>query len=249
MVRIDNELHHAEWLSTLRAPGSETDAYARVQHIMPSGFARYVKLLHPIYVDPTVSDRAASWHAAEAHEGFVGVKSGGTLVRESSHGHPRGERVYWRQLAARYGVPWSAEINDASYTRRFPDKSWPRYLLGPDEGTLDDRMCQALVSVLSVEGRDQTTFFYYSGLSVLGYQPRLYCGELEEVLTLDSDDLFATPEYWWPQNRAWCVHTSWDLSFTLVGCSPPSAQAIENHADLETILVSPTTRIDWRADE
>jgi hypothetical protein len=247
------DLAQSEWIANSRAP-MPTEPYSpvRVSNCLPCGFPAYRKLFHPIYVDPTVSDLSVSWHqAASSEHPSVGVAGGGTLVRESSHGREKGERVCWQHLAKRYELKFHPEINDSSFKKAFPDGSWPRYLLGPDEGTLDQETCDALVSALSQPLGDKSCFFYYSGMSVLCgpdyYAPRLYKGALTDVLAFFmTDDVIASPEYWWPEDREWCICTDWDLSFTLIGGSQAIADAIASHRFLETLPVTPMSRVDYK---
>jgi hypothetical protein len=250
------DLAPSEWIANSLTP-MPTEPYnpVRVSNCLPSGFPTYCKLFHPIYVDPTVSDLSVSWHKAEGPgHPSVGVQSGGTLVRESSHGREKGDRVRWQQLALRYGLTFYPEINDSSFKRAFPDKSWPRHLLGPDEGTLDRETCGALISALDQLTGEQPCFFYYSGMSVLcgpdHYSPRLYRGSLTDVQAFfEMDEVNASPEYWWPEDREWCICTDWDLSFTLIAGSEAVLDAIANHPLLETLLVTSMSRVDYQADQ
>lgn len=147
----------------------------RLENLVPAVFPAYCKLFHPIYVDPEVSGRSTSWHQAESQGRpdlgvLAGLRAGGTLVRESSDGRVKGERVRWRELAERYGLTFHSEIHADSLTKAFGG-SWPRYLLGPDEGRLDDETCDALVSVLGPLTGAVPCYFYYSGLSVFFSTP------------------------------------------------------------------------------
>jgi hypothetical protein len=172
-----------------------------------------------------------------------------------SHGQTKCERVRWSELANRYGLKFHAEINEESFTRSFRGRSWPRYILGPDEGTLDRETCDALVSALSSQGGTPSCYFYYSGLSIAydspdGYAPRLYKGSLTNVRCfLELDQECASPEYWWPEDRQWCIHTDWDLSFTVVGGSQAMVDTIASNPLLETLPVGPRSRVDYQADQ
>ena len=227
----------------------------RVSNCLPTGFPTYSKLFHPIYIDPTISDPSVSWHqAADPDQMFVGIRAGGTLVRESSHGRTKGERIRWQQLSKKCGVAFHPETSDRTFAKAFPDGSWPRSLLGPDEGTLDQETCNALIAIMLQRVGNMPCFFYYSGLSVAfgpdGYLPHLYVGTLPDVLAFfDSDDVNASPEFWWPENREWCVCTDWDLSFTLIGGSRDLAAALSDDPFLEILPVSTETRVDCRSDE
>lgn len=256
MINRFTDLAASEWITTNKTPIPNTPyTPVRVRNCLPAGFPTYRKLLHPIYVDPTILDHSTSWHdAADPERLLVGLRAGGTLVRESSFGADKGERVLWQDLAKQYGLTFHPEINDTSFNRAFSKGSWPRYLLGPDEGTLDAETCHALISALTPVVGHQPCFYYYSGMSVLSgpdfYAPRLYQGALTDVLAFfEMDDLNSSPEYRWPENREWCICTDWDLSFTLIGGSEACADAIASNPLLETISVTPMMRVDYGADE
>ena len=252
MLTVVSDLAPSAWIEAGKLPAPGPGAPCLVGNCIPSGFEAYVKLLHPIYVDPTIKDHATSWHSAEQRDtGAPGILSTGTLVRESSYGRAKGERLRWEDLANRYGLTFHADVNDGSFTRYFSDRSWPRYLLGPDEGTLDPETCRELAAVLAPATLSQSVFFYYAGLSVQGYEPRMYLGKLRDVMEFFemNEDLLATPEYWWPESREWCVCTDWDLSFTLIGGSEETIRTISRSPILETLTVTPNSRVDWHADE
>ena len=246
-----DDLSPTEWIEKSKKPVTEAYKPVRVQNCLPSVFAAYCKLFHPIYLDPEVRDHSVSWHKAESQNvDSVGVRSGGALVRESSHGRMKGDRVRWSELANRHGLTFHPEINVESFTRAFADRSWPRYLLGPDEGTLDNATCDALVSGLSPHVGATRCYFYYSGLSVAGYAPQLYRGSLADVHGfLEMDHVNASPEYWWPEDHEWCIHTDWDLPFTLIGGSQAIVDAVANHPLLEMQPVTLMSRVDYQADQ
>jgi hypothetical protein len=79
-------------------------------------------------------------------------------------------------------------------------------------------------------------------------EPLLYSGQLERLLQfLKETDRQFTPEYWWPADRSWCVCSDYDLPFTIVAGSKRLIDSILTKADLESIQVTPDTRVDYRA--
>jgi hypothetical protein len=254
MLKRLNDLSPAAWIQMGKKPvPKEPFEGVRVEACLPSVFPAYCKLFHPIYIDLQIQDHSISWHESEEQKhDHVGATSGGALVGESSYDQTKCDRVRWSELANRYGLKFHAEINEDSFTRSFRGGSWPRFLLGPDEGTLDRETCDALVSALSRQGGTPSCYFYYSGLSIAydspdGYAPRLYKGSLTDVPCLELEA--ASPEYWWPEDRQWCIHTDWDLSFTLVGGSGAIVDTIANDPLLETLPVGPRSRVDRQADQ
>ncbi|MDR6437479.1 hypothetical protein J2790_002622 [Paenarthrobacter nicotinovorans] len=44
-----------------------------------------------------------------------------------------------------------------------------------------------------------------------------------------------TPEFWWPEDRAWAVWTDWDLLGSKVFGSKELIETLRRHPDLETL--------------
>ncbi|WP_311214273.1 MULTISPECIES: hypothetical protein [unclassified Arthrobacter] len=44
-----------------------------------------------------------------------------------------------------------------------------------------------------------------------------------------------TPEFWWPEDRAWVVWTDWDLLGSKVFGSKELIESLRRHPDLETL--------------
>lgn len=57
------------------------------------------------------------------------------------------------------------------------------------------------------------------------------------------------PEFWWPQDRGWVVTSDADLVSTYVGCSATAAEHVLSCPEIEALLVTPKTRVDFNADE
>jgi hypothetical protein len=75
-------------------------------------------------------------------------------------------------------------------------------------------------------------------------KPLLFSGELKDL----PDFSAATPpEYWWPQSQRWCVCSDYDLPFTIIGGSHGLIDQIGSNALLETVMVTPSTRIDYKS--
>ena len=238
------------------AHGCDRDGFA-VSRLVPPLFSAYRKILHPILRDLSIADRLLSWDQAGGATGSVGriapdstaeeilreeiirdLVAGGTLARGAPGGPFPSMRILWRELAAQYAVDFTPQITDDSFTRVFPGRSWPRYLAGPDEGTLDEESCRRLVDILTPYAETQRCFFYYDLVATRSLEALLYAGRLDEVLSTRSTAHTATPGYWWPEDRTWCVCTDWDLTYTIVGGRSDLALAIDNDAVLESVKLS-----------
>ena len=63
-----------------------------------------------------------------------------------------------------------------------------------------------------------------------------------------NPEVRGSPTYWWPESRAWCICTDWDLTSTLVGGPHELVELLASDSDLECIIVKPTMRVDSDAD-
>ncbi len=152
-----------------------------VSRLLPPVLAAYCKILHPIHVDLSVADRSLSWDEAASATTWVDrisapdltkeivrdLVSGGTLERGApDEAFPRA-RVLWRELAAQYAVNYTPQITEEAFTQIFPGRSWPRYLVGPNEGTLDEESCRRLIEILAPFTGTQKCFFYYDLINLV----------------------------------------------------------------------------------
>jgi hypothetical protein len=221
-----------------------------VSRLLPPVFRAYCKILHTIHVDLSVGDRSLSWHQAadpmtwfagsavpdKTDEIVRGLVSGGTIERSVPDVPFPSSRIRWRDLAAQYSVSFTPQITDAAFTAVFPGRSWPRYLVGPDEGTLDEEGCRRLCEILAPFTGAQRCFFYYELIATRSVEALLYSGRLDEVpSTFGIDAALGTPSYWWPEDRTWCVCTDWDVTYTVVGGTSDLAREIEGDAILEVV--------------
>lgn len=242
------ELNAAIWIEEALPTLLESDDPAWcgnfVSHCLPAVYPAYAKIFHPIYEDDGVEDRGVSWAQADDEPEMIG-----RLVSVGSGPDPSGSRVTWRDLAEELGLRFHSEVNEHSLIRAFPQKSFPRYLLGPEEGSLDRPTCQALIQALTPHASGEACFFYYVSIATPGIEPLLFRGALPEVLqSFNLEGVYGTPTYWWPESRSWCVCTDWDLTFTLVGGSEELLNSVLSSAKLEALRVTPASRVDWKAD-
>jgi len=77
----------------------------------------------------------------------------------------------------------------------------------------------------------------------------MYSGDLHDVLEIfEIGYVRRTPTYWWPADRAWCVCTDNDLTFTLIGGSASLIGALLADDVLECIQVEASSRVGYLAD-
>lgn len=154
-------------------------------------------------------------------------------------------RVRWRELAERHGLVFHEELTAYSFARRFRNRSWPRMLIGPTEGSLDDESLEAVLRVLAGQTHGSVYFKFFP----FPEDRPIYRGDLSEFATLfDIVRADTTPEYWWPEDQSWCLCTDYDLTFTLIAGSEALIAELVADDTIESVRVSASTRIDDLSD-
>ncbi len=246
------------WPSTPETAGS-------VAHCVPPIYPAYAKLLHPMYQDLAVQSDDVTWQETEraappmtdapespATRAMQEVIGRSTLVYGGAEPHSRPVRVRWAQLARRLGVPFVPTLSAWSFTRQFGGGSWPRHLIGPEEGNLAGTNLDALVSVLRRHTAVGRCLFHVWLLATLQWkEDLLFEGSLDQALLFPDGvpGVRLTPTHWFPEDRAWFVCTNYDLTFTLIGGPESLVRDLLDHNELECVPVRPETRVDSNADQ
>jgi hypothetical protein len=255
-MKLLRDLSEYDWV----ANGIVETEPSTVAHCLPSIYPAYAKVFHAIYEDLSVQDDQLTWQdedkarapgpepKTETQRALAEALSGSTLVYGGARPDARLVQLRWAELTRRLGMPFVPTLSAASFTRQFPGGSWPRHLIGPDEGNLVGSERAALVSILRGHTEtDRILFrFWFLATTDWGGGDKMFEG------TLDEADLFpdkrlgvrCTPTHWFPENRRWLVCSDYDLTFSLVGGSEHMIQQLLDHPALECVRVVPNTRVD-----
>jgi len=230
-----------------------------VARLVPAGFDSYAQILHAINLEPgvrtlrnvkfvgAVSEAAGRVNAALAElgarlpSGVVSVRSrsGGSILRR------RGKRVLWSELAQFLGDELDVP---ASFERNLWDKvdgDWPDELDGPAEGSLTLAEGESLAAVLAPFTAGTVTY-WYTWANTPNYEGACYRGSLKDLARLfRSEGFTASPEYWWPDDRSWVVHTDIDSMYTLVAGPAGVFEALTEANGLESMELRSDTVL-WR---
>jgi hypothetical protein len=222
LTRLD-DFSVTEWILHGRRPlPREAFPPVRVGNLLPPVFEAWRKVLHPMYRNAEI-------------DGHV----------------MRGPRLRWEELAKEYGLPFGPDIHPGMFVNSFPGGRWPARLQAPREGTLETETCMAVIEILEAHTRSEYCCFYYTGVSANysdeeGFARQLYKGTARDVLEFEVlAAVNATPEYWWPEDRAWCVHTDWDAAFTLIGGAAAAMEELGQHPEIESVRVEAESRVDF----
>ncbi|GLF95332.1 hypothetical protein [Streptomyces yaizuensis] len=155
----------------------------------------------------------------------------------------------WQARAADSAVPFHPELSHWWLRDEAPDSSGRSLWQAPD-GALDDSSRSALTRVLAGTCGDRPVCFAYDLAALLWGQdgPLVRCAPLTGLESVREELKEAVgesgPEFWWPQDHSWVVTSDHDLLSTYVGCSAETAGLLLRDDALETLLVTPHTRVD-----
>lgn len=256
-------LSKIDWIAgVLRSRTSETSC--TVAHCVPPIFPAYAKIFHPIYEDLAVRDHELTWQKEDVKSRALSVDAPktevaaiiqaaierSTLVYGGVQPESRPVRLRWVELARRLNLPFVPTLSSRSFTRQFAGGSWPRRLIGPEEGNLAGSDRDALASILRRHTDVDRCLFHVWLLATEEWNDLLFEGILDDALLFPEKvpGVRFTPTHWFPEDRTWFVCTDYDLTFTLVGGSKGLVDELMRSHVLECVPVSPETRIDYKAD-
>ena len=218
-----------------------------VSHLMPNRFESYAKILHLVEgrYDNVDSPLTPQENSILKIPDCEKLKSLVVNMREIS---PE-PRILWKTIGDSLGVPLSPEIKPEWYRTKIEPGCWPRFLIGPADGSLSDEECVELASLLEPFIPVKECFFRFSEIQFIATdKPLLFRGELDKISQFLADGRYQFgPEYWWPTDREWCVCSDYDLEYTIVGGCKELVASFLTSTVLECLEVTPKTRIDYLA--
>ena len=229
-VRILADVSAGRWLEDRLVPwdGRSGDG-VRLGSILPTGFAGYVRVLHPATLVGTGAP--IGWSE-------VATRTGRTVHPLMQFSRLLGsDEPYFR-------ADWvfSPALGDLP-TRE--GRALTEILI---EFTATPEVCYFCVW----EGHGYLNSDLYFGIPRVELPSRrhlLFVASVEGVLSfLDKANLWPTPALWWPADRSWCVSTEIDLMETYLAGSEACVHRIIEDSRLEAFRVSLDDRIDFFAD-
>jgi hypothetical protein len=218
-------------------------------HYVPPVFEAYVKILHPAFEDPAITDRTVTWNETEKRGERRGI--GDDLIAPYyEYGRQAFERrllpISWRDLAKRYGVLYEPDINPRSFRSVFPD-GWPRFLWNLSEGELALAERTAIAETLAAEfgNVECTSYFFIMAMTdpILTSGYSVARGPILEAPTLPTafEELRTSPNYWFPDDHSWLVVTDYDGDETFVGGPARLIDALCARSELQLFRVEADT--------
>jgi hypothetical protein len=229
-VRWSSDVQSADWLVQRLTTGQLV-----VGAVVPTGFAGYVRLLHPAHTPDGTRVRWASL-AARAQRALAPSTSFAAIQRDSG----------WQGDLPREGSLPADEVDAlagvlASFTAT-PQRCW--FGVWDGYGWLyPDRS----VSRLARSGAAAPPPL--PGSTAPETAPRvrapnrdylLYTGPLKAVNALLVPPWSQSPNLWWPDDHTWCVGSEIDLDSTYVGGPSPLVDRLLADPRFEAVTVQPT---------
>jgi len=221
MMHVAKNADSASWI-----PGRLHPFAIDVGSIIPVGFEAYARVLHPPYRLTSAGSQtpvrwrdiaAANNRTIAAEMQLLDMSCQPTLFSAS------GERL-WDEQTKTGNLPLEIAERLAailpSHTLT-PEQCW----FGVWEGFADLRIEDNLGAMFSVPNRDLFLFH----------------GTVEDVLASFSviDWMYRSPNIWWPDDRAWCVVTEIDFTWSYIGGSSACIEEILGDSELEALPTNP----------
>jgi hypothetical protein len=98
--------------------------------------------------------------------------------------------------------------------------------------------------------RDAAALEQIPKASIIGGMRRclVFTGSIDALPDLTIGGWSCTPNWWWPDDRAWVVVSELDTPSTYVGGSEALVQTILSEPQIEAVNSHPDHRFDWLGD-
>ena len=233
---------------------SDSELPKRVAGLFPDPFPAYIKIFHAMFEDLPYTGSGATWQDVEgasqeaAWQDSLGLAIPGELVRSGTEEFAATDlpRIWWRELVP--GELLDARANWRTLGGAFDGTSWPRRIVGPDEGRLDRASLAALIRCLEDAGVERSCVMLLEEWVALmnGYEERcapavglVVTGQVRDAERFD--ELFdVTPRWWWAVDHGWFLYTDVDSCVTWVAGPEELIDRIESEPVLETLRADGT---------
>lgn len=252
-LTLESDVSVASWIEPRLLPFRGSSEGVLVGELVPSGFEDYARVLHPISRRVGDRDDLVTWAEVarerdkrihpevrlsavmDADPFALPIELGSlpqptlmalvAILREVSGTHDR----CWFCIWEGYGI-WFGGTS----LRAVPSGAWRRWLEGRSrrreavrrsmsEGEVLARLTKVELMGRGPEGTPQRRYLLFRG--PIDATPRLH------------SEWHVSPNYWWPENRAWCVVSELDATSTYIGGSKPLVEWILQSPDLEAVPV------------
>ena len=243
----------ASWVQQGLLPLEREKGY-RVGNVVPQGFEAYARVFHPAsrYFADRQTNEAVRWSQIAS---WTGRTAHPAMQFHSILGHPENPRAKpeWGNLPHEGTIDAdeiSALIGALIKFTTTPETCF--FCVWEGRGEFGGPESFAYLSPTGTGGRLQGSSEPHL-LRRLRRAKRLGIGQFEYILCTGPIDSivgmkYESPNFWWPQDRAWCVATDIDMPSTFVGGSAECIAALVGHPGLEAMPIDIDVRIDVAGD-
>jgi hypothetical protein len=260
-LTLQTNVAPTEWVDESLLPPRGLSDGVRVGEIVPTGFEAYARILHPASrrfgdrYEPVTWSELARMRGKTIHP-EVQLKA--LLGDEFRHSPP------WGELPEEDSIPEGLRAPLVDILRSFtrtPDRCWfciwegyGIWFGGHDMKMYSDmsgsaRRAQRREAIRRAK-REAAALEQIPKVSIMSGMRRclVFNGPIDAVPGLTIGGWSHTPNWWWPDDRAWVVVSELDAPSTYVGGAAALAQAILNEPELEAVPSHPDHRFDWLGD-
>jgi len=260
-MTLETDVAPTVWVDESLMPLRASGEGALVGEIIPTGFEAYARILHP--ASRRVGDRfePITWSELARTRGKTihpEVQLKALLGDEFRHSAP------WGELPEEDSIPEPLRAPLVDTLRRFTARDdrcwcciWEGYGLwfGGVALTRVDADSPAAMRQRRREAerraeRERAILEAIPKASIMGGMREclVFTGSIDAILGLEIGGWSRTPNWWWPDDRAWIVVSELDAPSTYVGGSAELVRAIFEEPKLEAVPSDPTHRFDWDGD-
>lgn len=260
-LTLQRDVAPAEWVDEKLLPMRGLTEGVRVGEIVPTGFEAYARILHP--ASRRVGDRfePITWSELARTRGKTihpEVQLKALLGDEFRHSAP------WGELPEEDSIPEGLRAPLVEILRRFTrtaDRCWfciwegyGAWFGGQELKTYSGTSGWALRvrgGAMRRAKRGAAALERIPKASIMGGMRRclVFTGSIESIPDLTIGGWSHTPNWWWPDDRAWIVVSELDAPSTYVGGFEALVQAILNEPQIEAVNSHPEHRFDWLGDK
>jgi hypothetical protein len=260
-LTLRTDVAPTDWVDENLLPLRKAGEGVRVGEIVPTGFEAYARILHP--ASRRVGDRyePIAWSELARSRGKtihpeVQLKA---LLGDEFRQPPA-----WGELPEEDSIPKGLRAPLVDILRRFtrtPDTCWfciwegyGSWFGGRELMAYSD-MSESAMRARKREAdrrarREATALEQIPKASIMGGMRRclVFTGSIDALPGLTIGGWSHTPNWWWPDDRAWIVVSELDAPSTYVGGSGALVKAILGEPQLEAVMSDPNHRFDWLGD-
>jgi hypothetical protein len=260
-MTLETDVTPTVWVDESLMPFRASDEGALVGEIIPMGFEAYARILHPARRRAGDHYELVTWAELARERGKtmhpeVQLKS---LLEDEFREPPP-----WGELPEEDSIPEPLRAPLVDTLRRFTARDdrcwcciWAGYGLwfgGVALTRVDDdspaAMRQDRREAERRAERERSILEAIPKASIMGGMREclVFTGSIDAIPGLEIGGWSRTPNWWWPDDRAWIVVSGLDAPSTYVGGSADLVRAILDEPSLEAVPSDPTHRFDWDGD-